>query len=127
MLDYFRNLSKGRIVLWCYLIWYVVMVGFYFDPTPEIWFNAVGISAVVGVALLLSVAGPNTSRPDRWQIFRLFMMPFAVSSFSSLIKGRGFLLIVPPQTFATVVGASACAAFVAFVVTLKWLGCNADT
>lgn len=121
MLDYFRKLSKGRIVLWCYLIWYVVMIGFYFQPMPEIWLNALGISAVIGLGLLLSVTGPHTHLPDRWQIFRLFMMPFAVSSFSSLIKGRGFVLIVPPQPLPAAVAVGACTAFVTFVMALKRL------
>ena len=117
LLRYFANLPTGKLVLWCYLIWYLVMVAFYFDPTPAIWVNALGISAVIGVALLLSVSGAR--RADRWQTFRLFLMPFCVSSFSSLIKGHGFILIVPPRVHEQVIAAGACAAFVLLALLLK--------
>jgi hypothetical protein len=86
MLNYFLQLKPGKMVLWCYLIWYLCTVFFYFDPDPLLWLNAAGISAVVGCALYLSV-GPSQ---NHWQTARLFMMPFAVSSFSSLIKNKGF-------------------------------------
>lgn len=97
LLRYFATLPIGRTVLWCYLIWYLITVLHHFDPSPAIWLNSLGISAVIGVALLLSVSGSSSGRPDRWQIFRLFLMPFCVSSFSSLIKGHGFILIVAPD------------------------------
>jgi len=34
MIRYFCKLTKGKMVLWCYLIWYLVTVFFYFDPAP---------------------------------------------------------------------------------------------
>ena len=30
-------------------------------------------------------------------MLRLFLMPFCVSSFSQLIKGKGFVLVFPPD------------------------------
>ncbi|HEX9936854.1 MAG TPA: hypothetical protein VGB15_07015 [Longimicrobium sp.] len=93
----------------------------YFDPSPAIWLNAVGISGVIGVALWLSVRRPEGGRVDRWQVFRLFLTPFCVSSFSSLIKGRGFILIFPPSAAEVAVASAACLAFVAVVVLLKKL------
>ena len=89
-------LPAGKIALWCFLIWYLATVIHHFDPTPAIWLNALGISAIIGVALYLSVDEPGKPPPDRWTTLRLFLMPFCVSSFSQLIKGRGFVLIFPP-------------------------------
>lgn len=118
-LRYFSRLETGKLILWCYLIWYLVTLSNYFDPSPVIWLNSVGISAVIGFALLLSVSGPNQKFPDRWQTFRLFLMPFCVSSFSSLIKGHGFILIAPPRLAELALSVGSCAAFVGFVYALK--------
>ena len=95
MIHYLKNLSKGKTVLWCYFIWYLIVVRFYFDPTLAIWLNSLGISLVIGLALNLSVS--SNSKKDKWQVFRLFLMPFCVSSFSSLIKGQNFIFIIPPK------------------------------
>ena len=119
MLSYIGQLSKGKVTLWCYLIWYLVTVYFYFDPSPRLWLNSLGISAVIGIALLLSVAKPDGGPPEYWQMFRLFMMPFAVSSFSSLIKGHDYILIIPPRLKEQVVAVSACLLFVVFVYAVK--------
>jgi hypothetical protein len=119
MFSYIGSLSKGKITLWCYLIWYLVTVYFYFDPSPRLWINSAGISVVIGFALLLSVTQAANSPPDYWQIFRLFMMPFAVSSFSSLIKGNNFIFIIPPSPREQLVTAGACLLFVTFVYLVK--------
>jgi hypothetical protein len=120
LVRYFAGLAPGKIALWCYLIWYLVVVLRYFDPAPAIWLNSLGISAVVGLALLLSV---DRARPvtDRWQTFRLFLMPFCVSSFAALIKGRGFTLVFPPSATGMYALAGSCAAFVLIVFVLKRL------
>jgi hypothetical protein len=118
MIRYLAALKTGRIVLWCYLIWYAVVVIRHFDPTPRIWLNSLGISIVIGIALSLSVDnGPKWRDP--WQTLRLFMMPFCVSSFSALIKGQGFVLVFPPSAGELVMLASCCAAFVMSVALLK--------
>jgi len=121
VLRYFASLSAGKIALWCYLIWYLVTVVNHFDPAPTIWLNSLGISAVIGVALLLSVSKENSRKADPWQTFRLFLMPFCVSSFSSLIKGRGYILIVPPRLSEQVTSVGLCVAFILFVGVLKRL------
>lgn len=120
-ITYFAALSKGKTVLWCYLIWYLVTVFFRFDPSPNLWLNSVGISAVIGVGLLLSVSHSGGRRADRWQTFRLFLMPFCVSSFSSLIKGHGYFLVFPSTTVELLLSLGACVAFVALVLALKKL------
>lgn len=125
LLRYFAALSPGKTALWCYLIWYLVTVVIYFDPSPAIWLNALGISGVIGIALLLSVANRNARKTDRWQTLRLFLMPFGVSSFSSLIKGHGFILILPPRFSEQITAVGLCAAFVMFVHVLKRFSRNA--
>jgi hypothetical protein len=120
MLSYLSRLTAGKTALWCYLIWYVITVIRYFDPSPTIWLNSVGISFVIGIALMLSVNG-SSARADPWQTFRLFLMPFCVSSFAALIKERGFVLIFPPTVMENVVALAACAAFVGTVVLIKRL------
>ena len=117
--SYLSNLTTGKIVLWCFLIWYLATVIHYFDATPGIWLNAIGISAIIGIALYLSVLEPGKSPPDRWTVMRLFLMPFCVSSFSQLIKGKGFVLVFPPSLHDNAVALAACAVFVGVVWMLR--------
>ncbi len=119
MIRYFASLPNGKIALWCYLIWYLVTLGFYFDPSPAIWLNAAGISAIIGIALLLSVSLPPGAKRDPWQTFRLFMMPFGVSSFSQLIKGQGFILIFSPRSEVLLTSVISCLVFISLVILLR--------
>lgn len=119
MLRYLASLKPGKLVLWCYLIWYLATVSRHFDPSPALWGNSLGISVIIGFALLLSVSSGAGGKADRWQIFRLFLMPFCVSSFSALIKGKGFVLIFPPDVSELLTSAGLCAAFAGFVAVLK--------
>ncbi len=120
MLRYLANLSAAKVALWCFLIWYLAAVCGHFDAAPAIWLNALGISAIVGVALYLSVREPGKPPPDRWTVLRLFLMPFCVSSFSQLIKGRGFVLVFAPTWRENLVALACCAAFLLLVA-----GCRA--
>lgn len=115
---YFAKISGGKIVLWCYLIWYVFFATRYFDPSRNLWLTSLGLSGIIGIALILSTTGAN-SRLDRWQIFRLFLMPFCVSSFAALVKGRGFILVFSPRVQENFVALGCCAAFCAFVAGVK--------
>lgn len=119
LLRYFAALSVGKTVLWCYLIWYLATALRYFDPSPAIWLNAFGLSAVIGTALVLSVNRQGFRQLDPWPTFRLFLMPFCVSSFSQLIKGQGFVVILPPHAPETLGNLALCASFVLFVSILK--------
>jgi hypothetical protein len=116
--SYVRGLKPGKVVLWCYLLWYLVLAAIYFDPSPGIWLNALGISGVIGVALWLGVRVPGQAI-ERWQILRLFLTPFCVSSFSALIKGKGFVLIFPPRQAELLAAAGVCALFVAVVAVVQ--------
>jgi len=118
---YLKDLSAGRAVLWCYLIWYLVMAGFYFDPSPRQWLTSAGLSVVVGLALVLSVATPGAGRPNRWQLMRLFLVPFCVSSFAALVKDHGFILILSPKPAETLLALVLCGAFCLTVALIKRL------
>lgn len=83
MLAYLRRLNTARIVLWCYLLWYFVVLVRHFDGSASLWMNSLGIGVLIGTALYLSTvyAGRTQTRLGRWQIVRLYLMPFFVSSF----------------------------------------------
>ncbi|MDN4501749.1 hypothetical protein QX776_05020 [Alteromonadaceae bacterium BrNp21-10] len=93
---------------------------FYFDPAIKIWLNSLGISLVIGIALMLSVSKSKEAPTDYWQTFRLFMMPFCVSSFSSLIKDQGYILILPPKVEEQAVSVGACVLFIALIYSIKY-------
>ena len=106
---YLASLSAGRFVLWCYFIWWSVVAGRYFDPNPRIWMTSLGLSVIIGVALTLNaMSGSNGTRPQPWPIFRFFLTPFCVSSFASLVKGRGFILIFSPDWREMAAAAGGC-------------------
>lgn len=116
--NYFRNLTTGRQILWCYLIWYLVVLVRYFDASPRIWLTSLGLSGIIGTALFISsTAHGNTLRP--WQIARLYMMPFFVSSFSALVKGKQFVLVFSPDPNEILLAVGLCALFCLSVWLLK--------
>ncbi len=117
---YLKRLTLPRLVLWCYLIWYLVMAGSYFDPAPRLWLTSAGLSLLVGFALILSVVcAPSAPRLDRWQVFRLFLIPFCVSSFSALVKDHGFVLIFSPRASETGLALALCAAFLLLIAVVR--------
>src|SRR5436190_14526879 len=123
LMAYFRDLSTGRLILCCYLIWYVVVLVRYFEWSARLWLTSLGLSLIVGVALYISTtAGANNVKLDRWQTFRLFLMPFCVSSFAALVKGHGFVLIFSPRWQEIAVAVALCAVLCAIVLSLKKSG-----
>ncbi len=119
LMKYFREIKLNKLILWCYLIWYLVIITFHFDPTPKIWINAMGISVVIGTALILSVSNSN-EKADYWQVFRLYLMPFCVSSFSSLIKDQGFIVIISPKPQETILAILSCLIFLLIIGVIKF-------
>lgn len=111
-LRYLSSLRWPKIILWCYLCWYVGMVSRHFDPEPRLWLTSLGISGLIGLALILSTA-TSGSQLDGWTRFRLFLMPFCVSSYSALIKDQGFILLFSPSWADNLFCLALCAAFVA--------------
>lgn|SRR5688572_26386309 len=120
---YLATLSTGRLILWCYFIWYLVVLIRYFDPSARLWLTSLGLSGIIGFALYLSTAGSGTTRIkfDRWQLFRLFLMPFCVSSFAALVKDRGFILIFSPNITEVALAVGLCVALCVVVFGIKQL------
>jgi len=118
---YLAKLSTGRLILWCYFIWYVVVLVRYFDTSLRLWLTSLGMGLIIGVALFISTAraGGAQVKLERWQVIRLFLMPFCVSSFSALVKGRGFVLIFSPNPMEILAALGLCALLCAAVVLLK--------
>lgn len=117
---YLKNLSSGRAVLWCYLIWYLITLAHHFDPSPRLWLNSFGISVVIGIGLVLSVSAPGGVKSiERWQLARLFLMPLCVSSFAALTKNQGFVLVFSSNRLELFRALMGCAVFLAVVFTLK--------
>ena len=121
LIQYLTNLSKGRLILWCYFIWYLVVLVRYFDPSPRLWLTSLGLSLIIGFALFVSTtaAGKKEVKLDRWQIIRLFMMPFCVSSFSALVKGKGFVLIFSPDPKEILLAVGLCVLLCGTAALLK--------
>jgi hypothetical protein len=119
--SYLSHLSTGRTILWCYLIWWAVNVCHHFDPTPRLWITSLGLSAIIGTALVISTrtSSTGTTKLDRWQVFRLYLMPFCVSSFAALVKDAGYVLVFPPSLVENVVGLAAIVAFLLLVRVLR--------
>ena len=110
LIRYLASLNSGRLILWCYFIWYCVVLVRYFDPNPRLWLTSLGLSLIIGFALYISTtaAGRQKVRLEFWQVFRLFLMPFCVSSFAALVKGRGFVLIFSPKPGEILLGLGLC-------------------
>jgi hypothetical protein len=123
VIRYLANLTIGRLILWCYLIWYLVVLVRYFDAGPLLWLTSLGISAIIGVALIISTTSSSkgNTKLEGWQTFRLFLMPFCVSSFAALVKGQGFILIFSPRLFENLLACGLCLAFWAVVMLIKRL------
>lgn len=119
MLRYFATLNFSRKVLWCYLLWWLHTVVHHFDPSPRLWINSLGISGIIGTALVLSTRNSSTgvTRLDGWQIFRLYLMPLCVSSFAALVKSAGFILVFPSSVTELLSGFGV----IAFFLALTWI------
>lgn len=128
MVGYLKQMSNQSLILWVYFIWYLSMAGLYFDASPTLWGNSFGLSLIVGTALMLATGLPTKLRVKNhfWQVFRLYLCPFCVSSFSSLTKGHGFYLIISPVLNSNLLALSCCLVFVAAVLLFKRLPCDSN-
>jgi hypothetical protein len=122
-MKYLANLTTGRTILWCYFIWYANVLARYFDPSPWMWLTSIGLSVIIGTALVISATSGSrgTTKLEGWQTFRLYLMPFCVSSFAALVKGRGFILVFPPTLRENLIAGGMCAVFMLVVLAIKRL------
>ena len=103
-------MSNTRLILWCYFIWYLAVLVRYFDPNPQLWLTSLGLAALVGFALYTNARSSDKAdmQLERWQTIRFFLTPFCVSSFSALVKGKGFFLTFSPRMEENLIAAVAC-------------------
>lgn len=118
VIRYLQNLSNARLMLWAYLIWYGIVATVYFDPTLTIWLNAAGIAMFVGFSLYLNMLAGAT-KPSAWQTIRCYLTPFCVSSFSALVKNKGFFLIFAPDWRLDVAAITAIGTLGVLVICLR--------
>ena len=123
MRSYFKNLCTAQYLLWSYFIWYLTIITFHFDNDPEIWFSALGISIIIGIALVLSTTcwPIEIKKLNVRQTLRLFIIPFCVSSYATLIKGQGFTFIFPPEIKTSSIAVLAIIVFITFLFVAKKL------
>jgi hypothetical protein len=123
LIRYLQNLSTGRIILWCYFIWWCVSITHHFDASPRIWLTSLGLSGIIGAALILSTRSSTgaAAKMDPWVVFRLFLMPFCVSSFAALVKDAGYVLVFPPSWRENLIGTGLIVVFLFGVLSVKML------
>ena len=111
------GITTAWMLTWCYLIWYIVMAVNYFDADWRLWATEGGISAALGLSLLISLRRPDGTwiRLGMGPIMRAIMVPFCVASFAALVKGKGFVLIFSPRAGENLWALGACAAFCVMV------------
>lgn len=121
IIRHFARLPAGLVALWCFLLWYVAMLFFYFEASLRLWGNALGMSLIIGSVLLLNI--PHGGGPARefWRSFRLFMIPFCVSSFSALVRDDGFYAILSPKLHENIVASLLCMAFIGWIALARLL------
>jgi len=121
LLRYLANLSAGMLILWCYFVWYLVVLVRYFDPRPRLWLTSLGLSVIIGAALLINTtaSGRRRVKLEPWPMFRLFVTPFCVSSFAALVKEHHFIMIFSPKWGEMATAAGLCAALCTAVLALK--------
>lgn len=112
MITYFARLSVSKLILWCYLAWYFAVVCLYFEDSAALWASSLGLSFFIGIALILATRQPNREI-DFWTAFRLFLIPLCVSSYSGLIKGKGFILLFPPDLRSLLICSLSCVGVIA--------------
>lgn len=118
VLSYFKNIENQKIILWCYLIWYFTIITIYFESSLKLWASSVGISFIIGFALVLSISQQGT-KPDIWVKIRLFLFPFCVSSYSATIKEYDFILLFPSNLLHFLLSVTNCLVFLAFIWSVK--------
>jgi hypothetical protein len=118
LIKYVLKMKTPKIILWCYLIWYFSIISFYFESSIRLWASSIGISLIIGFALILSTTQQGIKQ-DRWVKFRLFLFPFCVSSYSATIKGYDFILLFPNNRTHLLIALMNCLLFVILIWSIK--------
>ena len=117
-ISYFCQLKFHQTILWSYFVWYLAIVSMYFDSSVTLWLSSIGLSGIIGFALLLATKQGNVKQ-DPWVRYRLFIFPFCVSSYSALIKDAGFFLVFPTNLTHLSVASCAVLGFLLILICIK--------
>ncbi|MES2239941.1 MAG: hypothetical protein V4497_06735 [Bacteroidota bacterium] len=117
-IKYVLKMKMPKIILWCYLIWYFSIMSIYFESSLRLWASSLGISLIIGFALILSTSQQGINQ-DIWIKIRLFLFPFCVSSYSATIKGHDFILLFPNNRTHLFIGIMNCMLFVCLIWIVK--------
>ena len=120
MIRYFSTINYPKRILWCYLVWYIAIVAQYFEPLFSMWVSSIGIAVIIGFALNLATNQKAQIR-DRWVVYRLYIFPFCVSSYSALIKDKGFFLLFPTELKPITIATVSCLSFLSFTFLCRRL------
>ena len=121
LMRYLATLDRRRFILWSAFLWYAAITIRHGEGDHATWLRSVGIAAIVGSILTLNAAPAGRRWRDLgfWPAFRFFLIPFCVSSFSSLAKGREFFLIFPLNATDNLAAAGAIALFAGIVAVTR--------
>ena len=117
-LKYFKNIATQKIILWCYLVWYLTVLSLYFEASLKLWASSIGISLIIGFALILSTNQQGVKQ-DIWAKIRLFLFPFCVSSYSATIKDYDFILLFPSNYLHLSIAVVNCLLFLLLIWCVK--------
>eukprot|EP00466_Bigelowiella_natans_P013967 jgi/Bigna1/63313/fgenesh1_kg.50_\ len=92
--------------IWFLVIWYIYIVAMFGAGESSVWGNAVGIGIIVGCVLTGNMYhGPFAKfwAENKWPTFRVFCIPFCVSSYSATAadKSDEFSFIFPKDAGIT--------------------------
>ena len=122
MIKYLGSMRVKVKILWCYFLWYFYFLIKYFDIDPNLWSCSFGISLLVG--FVLNINSYDSLKDflkleDKWKISRFFIIPFCVSSFPAIIKGKGFILFFSPHLIENLYAGFICISFWSFTYLCK--------
>lgn len=117
-LKYFKNITTQKIILWCYLVWYLTIISIYFEASLKLWTSSIGISLIIGFALILSTIQQGIKQ-NIWVKIRLFLFPFCVSSYSATIKDYDFILLFPSNLLHLSISILNCLLFLLTIFCIK--------
>lgn len=120
MLEGIKSLTNGGLLLWCYFLWYLVIIVARWDFDFGIYVRALGVCLLVGVALCANATLGGNVRLGPLQTLRFFLIPFCVSSYSSVASKNGFLFIFSPRLQENLAAAVPSALLIFAWVVLRW-------
>lgn len=104
----YQNFLDARIIiLLLYLAWYLwIVMNFTLpaDTAPVKWGTSILLSVFVGTALNINAYIPPLEEHitlRRWAIFRFYIIPFCVSSYSNVSFYYNFIALFPVHDYVT--------------------------